>query len=145
MKRTSVCLLVGTMLLGLTIFTQAKSSESMSAPTPQELNALMKQRVEVLRELASMLQEQYRKGETKQLDWVVRTANDLWFAELEFAKDRDQRLAVCQQRVQRLKAVERIAELLRMAKEVSSSDVLAARAARLEAEVHLLREQAGGK
>ena len=87
------------------------------------------------------VKEQFRHGIGTH-DAVIRASNQLLDAELELAQTREERIGIHKQRVRNLKELEEYARQRQRAAQVSVDKVLEARAARLGAEIELLREQA---
>ena len=106
-----------------------------------QIQTLLKERRDTLHELVLAVKEQFRHGIGTH-DAVIRASNQLLDAELELAQTREERIGIHKQRVRNLKELEEYARQRQRAAQVSVDKVLEARAARLGAEIELLREQA---
>ena len=123
--------------------TQAQA-EPPAKNTATQVESLMKERRDVLQNIAQMLNAQYRVG-TAGIDRVVSATNKLADAELELAKTKDERIAVCRKQVESCRDFEKLCQARHEVGIVTQADVLIATAERLKAEIQLLREQAGDK
>jgi hypothetical protein len=106
-----------------------------------EIETLLKERRDTLGQLVALGEESYRQGETGQ-DSVIRGYDSFLEAELDLATDKSERIALYEKRVDNIKKLEHITMLLRQANEAGQVDVLAAKAARLKAEIEFLRARA---
>ncbi len=143
MKRAHFFLLaVLTLATALIATAQTAKSEPGIDEASAKLDTLLRQRRETLGQLVKVTTEHYRTGRTT-IDSVIRASRQLLNAELELAEDRNARLAIHAKRIALLKDFERIVQTQFKAGDATQEDILAARAARLEAEIQLLREQPG--
>lgn len=110
----------------------------------ETLDRLLNQRRETLRQLVTLTTDQYRAGRGS-IDAVVRTSDQLMMAELDVTDDRSERLDIYTQRGQLLKDAEEMTQARFQTGNATQQEVLLARAARLEAEIELLREQTLGR
>ena len=122
----------------------AGSDEPARTAASEKIEALLKKRVETLRQLVSVVSEQYRTGQAGYAS-VVQASNELSGAELELAKRPDERIAILRRRLETFREFERVVEKLHRGREAAFQDVLTAQAASLQGEIQLLREQAGDK
>ena len=143
MKRTHFVLLaVLTLATAVIAGTQTAKSEPGADGASARLDTLLKQRREILEQLVKVTTEHYGAGQTT-IESVIRAWDQLLNAKLELAEDRSARVAIHEQRTKVLKDFEKIAQAQFRAGAATQEDVLTARAARLEAEIQLLREQRG--
>lgn len=108
--------------------------------------ALLKERRETLRQLSQEVEQRYRSG-LATLDSVIRASNLLLEAELDLAKTKAERVALCEKLVANLRQLETILESKHKvgAQGGETANVLDARAARLKAEIQLAHEKEGDK
>lgn len=118
-------------LLGRLERTAPKSSPS--------LDALVQERLETLRQLVSFAEEAFRSGNAG-YNSLIEAQNALIAAELESATRKTERIALLQKHVENLKRLEEIASSQQQAGQNTLADLLWAKAARLEAEIALGRE-----
>jgi outer membrane protein TolC len=107
---------------------------------PAEVESLLKERQDALRNLVKILDLQYRAG-TVDFIRVASAESRLADAELGSAKNKDARIAACQKKAELCRDVEKICQA-RLAVDGTDADVREARAERLKAEIQLLREKA---
>jgi outer membrane protein TolC len=104
----------------------------------QEVESLLKQRLEVLAEIAKMQREAYRGGEAA-VDDALHAEADLAAAKIELAKTAAERVSAHEELVKLARQIEEVAERLVRSRERRRSDHLKAKAFRLQAEANLLR------
>ena len=122
-------------------------SSGLAEPAPRTreadaemLTALRKERVEVLRQAVKQAEESFRSGLAPHTS-IQRITISLLNAELDLAPDRAGRVAVRERMVAQFKRIETIvAEQVKSAI-AKSTDLLEAKAARLQSEIDLLRER----
>jgi hypothetical protein len=106
-----------------------------------QLESLLKERRDVVRKLVEIVNRRYQTGMVTQ-ESVILASNLLLDAELELARTKAERIAVCQKLVGNLRQLEQAAEARHERTMGSADDVLKAKAARLKAEIQLVRENA---
>jgi hypothetical protein len=118
---------------------QAQDKPPAKDPAAQ-LRSLMEERRDTLDKAVQVLLAQYRVG-TVDVERLASAMSRLGEAELDFAKNKDERIAVCRKQVEVCRDFEKICQGRRDAGTVTDADVLQAKAERLKAEIQLLREQ----
>lgn len=113
---------------------------SRQAAVPDEVRKLMTQRRDVLQLREKTLNELYKAGELG-LDAVLRSRDQLWEAELQLAESTEQRVAICEKKVENMRKLEETIKLQFNQGEGQYEAVLEATAARLQAEIDLARER----
>jgi outer membrane protein TolC len=126
-------------VIGTRLVAGAAESSGESAQR-QKLADLLTERRDTLRKLVEAVELQYHHG-AGTLDAVVRASNDLLDAELALAPSEADRIAILERIVQNLKALEEMVSARYNAGRATISDVLSAKAARLNAEILLLTER----
>jgi len=106
------------------------------------IQALLEERRATLHQLVRTFEAKFRAG-VGGYDAVIHATNQLLEVELELAKTTEERLSIHEQRVKNLKELEEIMRKMQQAAVVGAEGVLAAKAARLNAEIALLRERTG--
>jgi outer membrane protein TolC len=126
----SICIILGNTSL-------AGSDDNAS-----KLDTLLKQRRAKLRLLVEVVGAQYRSG-LSTLDSVIRTSDQLLKVELELAEGNEARLAIHKEQVERLESIEKaaVSRFRSGLGGAAQEESLAAQAARLGAEIELLRAQ----
>jgi outer membrane protein TolC len=122
----------------------AQPTTVVRGPDTEKLTALRKERRDVLRQAVKQAEEAYRNGVAEYTS-IPRTTINLLNAELDLAPDHAGRVAVRERTVEQFKALEEL-----VAERVKNLigdriELLEAKAARLQAEIDLLRETADGK
>ncbi len=113
--------------------------------TAKELESLLKEKRDTLRKVVNVLTQQYENGSAT-FESIMLASERLFDAELELAATKAERTAIYEQRVSALRALEKFAEArLNAGFRATEVELLGARAARLEAQIRLLREKEGGK
>lgn len=110
----------------------------------EELKSLLTERRDTLRQLVTVVGDQYRAGRSS-LESVVRASDQLLIAELDLAEGRDSQLGFYKQRVNLLRDFEKVSKTRFQAGQVGQEDVLSVQAARLSAEIELFRAQSSGE
>jgi len=105
----------------------------------QKINALQKERRDTLQQLVKLVQQRHRAGAVSS-EAVLRASLKLNQAELDLAENRQRRIAVRKETVELLRRLEKTAKQRFEIGAGSQDEVLEARAARLQAEIELLRE-----
>ena len=115
--------------------------ETKKANEVDKLEKLLTQRRDTLRQLVDVVTEQYRHGTTG-FESVARATDQLIDAELELAKNPEGRIAILQRRVELMKGLFAMVDMRFKNGQVTQAQVLAAKAALLQSQIHLTREQA---
>lgn len=146
MNRTSLFVV----LVGLGGLVGLFISSGLAEPTvivrgkdAEKLTALRKERREVLRQAVRQAEEMYRSGRLPYAT-IPRLTVNLLNAELDLAPDRDARIAIRERVVDQLKISEEMVNQNVKSGQAANTDLLEAKAARLQAEIDLLRETAEG-
>lgn len=128
--------------IGAIYFTPERpaNSEPRAATSSAKLTALLKERRDTLKQLVKIVEARYRNGAATE-ESVIQASLQLQQAELDLAKTRRERIAICKRTVELLRKQEKIAQARFEAARGTREDVLSARAARLQAEIQMLREQ----
>ena len=125
---------------GLFVSSGLAEPASVRGPDAEKLTALRKERRDVLRQAARQAEEAYRSGLIPYTS-VPRITINLLNAELDLAPDRAGRVAVRERIVEQFKEIEKsVAQHVEAGLAGDQTDLLEARAARLQAEIDLLRE-----
>jgi len=111
-----------------------------SGDNPAQVESLMKERRLALAKAVEIRGRQYGGG-TLGFSGMAVGESQLADVELELAKNKDERIAVCQKQVELCRDVEKICQAKYEAGQVSNADLFEARAERLKAEIRLLREK----
>ncbi len=112
--------------------------EKVTAKLLTEMKALQKDRRDTLAELAKAGEQRFRNGQAT-LASAMQTCQRQFDAALEFASTKEERVASYESLVENLRQLEKDAEAIHEAKAGSVDDVLEAKAARLKAEIGLLK------
>jgi outer membrane protein TolC len=111
------------------------------ADTSAKLESLLRERRDTLRQLVQVVGVHYRDGRTTE-DAVVCANNRLLEAELDLLTAKAERIAVYEQLVENMRRLEEVAAARHEVGVGSIEEVLAAKAARLRAEIELVRMKA---
>jgi hypothetical protein len=127
--------------------TEAQAADppaSQNNETSKQLESLLKERRDTLRRLVDILDAQHRQGfgGQEQEDVVLYASNELFDAELDLATTKTERIAIREKIVANLRQVEKRAEM--RVGVTTAKKSLEAKAARLKAEIQLLREKESG-
>ena len=114
--------------------------------TSKQLESLLKERRDTLRELVDILDGRYRAGAVTE-EAVLRASGQLLGAELDLASTKAERIAIREKLVANLRRIEKVTEDQAQVGSLAlrPDDVLQAKAARLKAEIQLLREKASNE
>ena len=115
--------------------------ETKEANEADKLEKLLTQRRDTLRQLVDVVTGQYRHGTTG-FESVARATAQLIDAELELAKNPEGRIAILQRRAELMKGLFAMVDMRFKNGQVTQAQVLAAKAALLQSQIHLTREQA---
>lgn len=113
-------------------------AQSKADPVEDQVRALMKQKQEVLEQRVQLLRETYLRGSIP-FDEVLAARNDLLEVELELAASMDERLSILESQLQNLRQLEELTKRHFATGQAPQADLLGARAARLGAEIAVLR------
>jgi hypothetical protein len=123
----------------------AEQATTVRGAGSEKLIALRTERRDALRRAAKLAEEGYRAG-LSDIVLIPRIAINLVNAELDLAPDRAARVAVRERAVEQFKVIEElVTSRVVEAKIANTSDLLEAKAARIQAEIDLLLETADGK
>jgi uncharacterized protein YlxP (DUF503 family) len=109
-----------------------------------QVESLLKERRAAVRKLVEILVSQYQVG-TVDFNRVAYAMDRLADAELESAKNKEERIAACQKQIELRLDVEKSCRARIDAGSASEADFLDAKAERLTAEIRLLREKVADK
>ena len=115
--------------------------EAKETNQSQKLEELLKERRDTLRQLVDVVTGQYRNGTTG-FESVARATDQLIDADLELTKNPEGRIAILQRRVELMKGLFAMVDMKFKNGLVTQAQVLAAKAALLQSQIHLTREQA---
>ena len=141
MRRRTQILVAAPMLAVGVLAWPIASGETKEANQAQQLEQLLKERQATLRQLVDVVTAEYRNGTTG-FDSVVRATDQLLDADLELSANVKARIAILQKRVELMKSLFSMVEARSEIGQVAQAQVLAAKAAMLESEIRLAREQA---
>ena len=138
-------------LVGLGVATGLLVSSGLAEPTAvvrgpnaENLTALRKERRDILREAVEQAEVAFRNGR-REYTSIPRITIELLNAELDLAPDRAGRVALREQIVEKFKALEGVVAARMESARGGRTELLEAKAARLQAEIDLLLETADGK
>jgi len=140
-------LLLGVLAVGAMLIVSSIDAKDAQAPDDDpaaRIVSLLKERRDTFRQLATVVEQAYRQGEGTFAS-VIQASNSLLEVELDLATDKAERITLHEKRVANVKQMEQITMALHRNREATRVDVLAAKGARLKAEIELLREQASDK
>ncbi|MBW3599591.1 MAG: efflux RND transporter periplasmic adaptor subunit [Planctomycetes bacterium] len=122
------------------MYAVVKFDTRRQSPQPQteKLEALLKERLDVLRQVATEATKAYREG-TIPFEQVAQAHQRLFEAQLEMSDSAEERRAILEKMVGLAKDHEKLVEQLYKAGKATTVEVLAAKANRLEAEIALER------
>jgi RNA polymerase sigma factor (sigma-70 family) len=118
-----------------------RSAVETARATGARVRSLLKERLATLKELVKVAEADYRNGNAT-FEQVAHAQRSLFEAELELSESAKERLAIHERMVTLAKKTEKIADALFRARQAKQSDVLRAKANRLEAEIALERAKA---
>jgi hypothetical protein len=124
----------------------ADLSPSKPDEASRQLESLLKERRDTFRKLVEFVEVKHGRGEVD-LPALIRVSNQLLDAELDLAKTKAERITLLQKLVANLRRVEEDAESRHnVGFGLNSFEALSeAKAARLKAEIQLVREQSSDK
>jgi outer membrane protein TolC len=119
--------------------------EMKKGEASEQIESLLKERRDTLRRVVDVLTQQYENGSAA-FESIMLASERLFDAELELAATKAERIAIYEKRVSALRAMEKFAEgRFKAGFRTTEVELLDARAARLQAQIRLLREKEGGK
>jgi outer membrane protein TolC len=116
----------------------AEPTTDVLGPDGEKLTALRKERRDVLRQAVKETEEAYRHGVIPYTS-IPRITMNLLNAELDLASDRDARVAIRERAVDQFREIEKIVAEQAKNAVATNTDLLEAKAVRLQAEIDLLR------
>ena len=132
------CAIGAAVLLGAVVAADAPESPPGEATT--QLQSLLKERRDTLRKLVDAVESRYRSGGVS-VDSVLRASEQLLEAELDLAETKPERIAVYGKLVANFHEREQAARAGYDTGTATLESLLEVTAARLKAEIQLLREQ----
>jgi hypothetical protein len=133
-----LCVLVTS--LGVVLYGQsAESQDEQQTSLDNRINSLLAERRDTFRQLVELVEGRYKMGQTT-LSNVIRERNRLLEAELEIAKTSIDRIRILEDRVKNFRDLENELKQLHKVGRLTDDKLLVAKAARLKAEIELLRE-----
>ena len=141
MKAATILLLcvVATSICTVMFCQPAASQAEQNAISDNKLNRLLIERRQALRQIVAFVESLHSQGQ-ETLDNVIGARNRLLDAELDIAKTNAERVRIRQEKVKNFRDLEIALTQRYEGGEVTSVEVLEAKAVRLEAEIELLRE-----
>ena len=137
--RIFVVLLVAVSAALFALSSNGVSQEKQANPE-NKIAELMKQRRDILQKRVDALVSQYEAGEI-QIMSVISARDDLYQAELELASAKADRVKICELRFKNMAELEKVTTIRYSQGVGSFEDKLLATAAKLQAEIDLLREK----
>ena len=116
------------------------SRATAQEPKQSKIKELLRERLALLREIASPATKAYQSGEIP-IENLLQASHAVLMAELDLCESRAAKIAVLEKIVGLAREVEKTAETLAKAQEAPASAPLKAKVARLEAEIALERAQ----
>jgi len=138
--KSSIILLALGLLVGSTVLSAPKDSNGDRTSIAQKLEALKKERRDVLVKALREVEELYKQHENMYLD-VAPVLMNWRDAELDLTPDRAARIKLRERILEKYKKVEDMVGERAARSQQVQVNVLEAKAARLQAEIDLLREQ----
>jgi outer membrane protein TolC len=140
--RVQLCAVVLAVAIGMLTPTVVVA-EAQPKKEAEKIDKLLQQRRDTLRQLVKVVTVEYQQGITG-FESVYRASDQLIGAELDLAKNAEARIAILQRRVELMKKLFSLTEAKSQVGEISTAQVLAAKAALLEAQIDLFRAKADG-
>ena len=130
--------------LGVMLCSRTAESQEEGQTSPESrINRLLIERRDILRELLDAVKLRYESGETS-VNSVFHAQNVLIEADLELAQTDIERMGIHDMRVKNLRNFENALEQQHSQGEATVEQLLASKAARMQAEIEFLREQVTG-
>ena len=141
MKSIAIALLcVLAACLGVVACSQpAESQEERQTSSDNKISDLLAQRRDTLHQLVEWVVAQRNDGAAALGD-VIQAKNDLLDAELDIAKTKKERIRIRKEQVENFRLLENAMTFQHKEGGIAGNEVWVAKAARLEAEIKLLRE-----
>lgn len=140
---TALSIAIAAIVLGQSTPSSASHDPEKKSATVHanvHVRAILKKRLDVLREIARQQRTAYVAGEAG-ISSVIRADVNVLDAQLELAIKPDERVAIRKKTLKQASSLEAAAKKLHKAKQATSIDMLRAQAFRLRCEAELLREQ----
>jgi len=126
--------------LGVVLCSQQAESQDKQQTTPDnKINSLLAERRDTFRLLVEEVNASFKVGQTS-LKNVLHMRNELLGAELEMTKTNAERIRIRKEQVKNFREIENEVKRLFNVGRATNDEMLIAKAARLEAEINLLRE-----
>lgn len=106
-------------------------------PAEARIRELMMQKRDVLQQRIAALEQFYKNGQVTHAD-VLNAKIELLTAELDLAANKNERLGVLESQLQLFRRLEKVAQAQFLTGEALHTEVLQAKAARIDAEIALL-------
>lgn len=119
--------------------TNTTAQEASKSDSP-EIKVLLKERCDVLAKRIEFVRAMYEGGRGD-LNSLFTAMDQLLLAKLELADSKEQRVTLTRERLDNLRELEKVVKQRFEAGTCSTEEMLSATAARLQAEIDLLREQ----
>ena len=116
------------------------TSQNDDASLDKRIHTLLVERRDTLRQRSAALDERFTQGRVV-FESVLFARNDLLDAELELASSKAERIAAHEKRLDNYRELEKLMMARHAVGASTTEDGLMAKAARLRAEIELLREQ----
>ncbi len=138
-KIAALCIVMLLPLASIPWRSPVAAPQSLAAePKDTKLKGLLKERLATVREILTVTTEQYKAG-TGSFERVHQALKDVMSAELDLCDSDKERITVLEKGVAQAKDYEKLAEAQFKVGKVQVTDVLAAKADRLEIEIALER------
>ena len=128
---TSICLILPSL--------PAASQTKRNATSEENLQSLLTERRDTLRQIVNLVESYYKQG-NETLGNVIKARNDLLDAELNIANTHAERIRIRKEQVKNYRELEDGLTARHTSGEITSFEILVAKAMRLDAEIQLLRE-----
>ena len=141
----ALSLLLLAVALGVVLCTQdAESQDTPVSSFDEQLNDLLVKRRDTMRKLLDVVTLLYQEG-SSDFNKVVSAQSGLLDAKLQLATKKEERIQIYVQQVEVSRSLERLLMQQHASGEASVEQVLASTAAKLQAEIDLLKEQGKSK
>jgi outer membrane protein TolC len=137
--RVQLCAVVLAVAVGMLTPTVVVG-EAQPKKEAEKIDKLLQQRRDTLRQLVKVVTVEYQQG-ISGFESVYRASDQLIGAELDLAKNAEARIAILQRRVELMKNLFSLVDAKHKAGQGTTAQLLTAKAALLEAQIDLLREQ----
>ena len=126
--------------LVVVLYCGARHCLEQQATPETEINKLLIEQRDTYRQLVDAVTTQYRSG-TVELDNVIRAKNGLFAAELELAKTKAERIQIFEKQLDNMRELEAANAQRFEAGVATFNQLLESKAARIRAQIKLLREK----